>query len=243
MSDEPLITYYRAIRECRLPVIAADKSVGGSLPTQAFRYCEPMRQASGWGRYLFLPSSLGFRLDGSDVEWFLDGEPMGLLTAEPARAVQYPGFLEHWNRHAPPALRDYAPPWIAAHFEANTLQVWTGYFVRTQAEWSVLVRPPANLPPTTGVLLYEGIVESDWWLGPLFVAIKLTHEGRHVTLTDDRPFVQVVPVPRTAYRERDVAMAEFTTWAPAQWTAYHQVVKRPNHRAGVYATRARQRQP
>lgn len=245
MQGESVVTFHRAIPDCRLPVVAADKSVGGSLPTQAFRYCEPMRQASGWGRYLFMPATVGFRLDGTDVEWFMEGESMGLLTAEPKRAVQYPGFAKHWDGLAPKDCRGYSPSWIACHFEPQVLQVWTGYFVNTQPGWSVLVRPPANLAPTTGVELYEGIVETDWWMGPLFVAIRLTHEGRVVTLSKDRPFVQVVPVTRESYRERPVETEEIAGWDARAWGKYHETVVQQvtahDRKTGSYATKSRQR--
>lgn len=242
----PGMTYWRAIPDCRLPVLHSDKSVGGSAPTRAFQYCEPFRVAAGLGRYLFMPRTVAFELDGTDVAWWLEGETMGLLTAEPSRAVQYPGQLKRWNRYAPAWARDYCPPWIGCHFEPATLQIWTGYFVETAPGWSIWLRPPANLAPVTGTLLYDGVVETDWWgRGPLFLALRLS-EGRRITLSVERPLVQIIPVPQWWYRQdAPIQTGEVADWTATEWAGYKDLVvdrmNDPGQRPGWYATRARQR--
>ena len=52
----PLVTFHRLIPTARLPQ-RADRSAAGSLPTRAFRYCEPSTSASGYGYYIFPPSA------------------------------------------------------------------------------------------------------------------------------------------------------------------------------------------
>ena len=52
----PRITFYRMIPGARLPQ-RADRSAAGSLPTRAFRYCEPVVTASAFGYYVFPPIS------------------------------------------------------------------------------------------------------------------------------------------------------------------------------------------
>ena len=57
--------------------------------------------------------------------------------------------------------------------EPGLIQLWTGLFVESTEDWSILIRPPANLPRNQGYELYEGIVESDRWFGPLFTNLRL----------------------------------------------------------------------
>jgi hypothetical protein len=67
--DEPLVTFYRFIPECRVPQ-RADSSAAGSIPTRAFRYCEAIRVASAFGWYLFPPIGVSFMWDGGiDISW------------------------------------------------------------------------------------------------------------------------------------------------------------------------------
>ena len=60
MSDSApapkLITFHRFVPEARFPM-RADRSAAGSLPTRAFRYCEPATSAAAFGYYLFPPTS------------------------------------------------------------------------------------------------------------------------------------------------------------------------------------------
>jgi hypothetical protein len=48
------------------------------------------------------------------------------------------------------------------------VQIWSGLIARTAPGWSLLIRPPANLPRLPGLDAYEGLVETDRWFGPLF---------------------------------------------------------------------------
>jgi hypothetical protein len=56
----PLVTFHRFIPTARLPQ-RADRSAAGSLPTRAFRYCEPATSASGDGYYIFPPISFSLQ--------------------------------------------------------------------------------------------------------------------------------------------------------------------------------------
>ena len=58
----PLVTFHRFIPTARLPQ-RADRSAAGSLPTRAFRYCEPATSASGYGYYVFPPISFSLQRD------------------------------------------------------------------------------------------------------------------------------------------------------------------------------------
>ncbi len=68
---------------------------------------------------------------------------------------------------------------------------------RTAPGWSLLVRPPANLPRSLGYECFEGIVETDRWFGPLFVNLRLTRTNVPIEFDADFPLLQVQPVHRS----------------------------------------------
>ena len=52
-----LITFYQLIQG-GFPPRLASQSANGTLPTDGFRYCEPLRAASSFGWYVYLPVDL-----------------------------------------------------------------------------------------------------------------------------------------------------------------------------------------
>ena len=79
MSDSPkpepkpkLVTFHRMVPSARLPQ-RADRSAAGSLPTRAFRYCEPATSASGFGYYMFPPIGFSVIWDGYNMSWTFEG--------------------------------------------------------------------------------------------------------------------------------------------------------------------------
>jgi hypothetical protein len=238
---DEIIRFYRLIQEGRGPQ-PADRSAGGSLPTRAFRYCEPVTTASGFGWYLFPPCELAFRWDGTSIKWRLNGEYVGRL-----ESAQYPGLSRRFDKIAPSESKGFAPPFVTkAALEPGTIQVWTGLFARTAPDWSVLIRSPANIPRPPGYELYEGVIETDRWFGPLLSVLRLTTSDVWVLLPADIPFVQVQPLPRAAYLQRGWSCVEnMSDWAPDDWTHYYEAVVRPNitpsRGRGEYAVATRQR--
>ena len=239
--DERL-TIYRIIPGQRDPV-PADRSAGGQLPTRAFRYCEPVTAASGLGWYLFLPDTLAFRWDGDrEIRWFFRDKSMGLLTQ-----AQYPGFAEHFDEWAPEGIKGYAPPFLSVSpHEPGTIQIWTGYMIRTTPGWSTLVRPPVNMPRAAGYELYEGLIETDQWFGPLFLALRLSRTHRHIIVSDALPFVQIQLVPRSAYPPHLMrVVSSLEEWRDDDWVRYSNTVVKPNSNPqrgrGEYAVGVRQR--
>jgi hypothetical protein len=211
------------------------------LPTRASRYCEALTTASGFGWYLFPPCDLAFRWDGTDVTWRLDGEEMGKLTN-----AQYPGLVQSFNAVAPESMKDFVPPFLSAFQEPGILQIWCGDLVRTAPDWSLLVRPPANFPRPTGYELYEGVIETDQWFGPLFTNIRLSKTDLWIDIPADRPFVQLEPIPRAAYGPHESTyVRQLSEWSPRDWERYYDTVVRPNvkpdRNRGEYAVRTRQR--
>jgi hypothetical protein len=243
-QDSPLVTFYRMIPECRVPQ-RADSSAAGSLPTRAFRYCEAVRVASAFGWYLFPPIGVGFNWDGgTDISWTYAGADDWY----PLKTAQFPGFAEHFDEKAPDDIKGYSPPFVAALQEPGVVQIWSGIIARTAPGWSLLVRSPANLPRNLGYEVYEGIIETDRWFGPIFNNLRLTRTNSPVELNPELPLFQVQPVNRALYGKAlddFEIVTDLDQLRPEEWRAYHDTVVRPNidpHRQqGQYAVTTRRR--
>jgi len=239
---DPLVSFFRLIPDARNPQ-RADRSAGGTLPTRAFRHCEPSTAASGYGWYVFPPIDFSLVWDGTDVLWTYKGEESWY----PLEVAQYPGFSDYFDEHAPDDVKSFAPPFLGAGPNPGIIQVWTGIFARSQPGWSLLVRPPANLPRRHGYELYEGIIETDRWFGPLFTNLRLTRTDQPIEIRKDYPLIQVQPVPRAAYSNETLASFEnldsIDAFSAGDWQNFRDTVVAPNvapvRPRGRYAATAR----
>jgi hypothetical protein len=68
-------------------------------------------------------------------------------------------------------IREYGSPFLGALREPGLIQLWTGIVARTAPGWSLLVRAPANVPRSGSYELFEGIIETDRWFGPLITNV------------------------------------------------------------------------
>jgi len=243
-TPAPLVRFYRVIDQAPLPH-RADRAAGGTLPVRAARYCDAVTAAAGFGWWVYPPMGFSLLWDGQDIHWTYAGQDRWL----PLEAAQFPHLRGRFDAAAPAGMQGGAPPFLTALAEPGVVQVWTGLFARSAPGWSLLVRPPANMPGTGGYAAYEGIVEADRWFGPLFTNIRLTRTDAPVRLRPDLPLVQVQPLPRIAYAEAtqsamDVvgAMEDF---APQDWADYDRSIVGPARRGdrvmGQYAIAARRR--
>ncbi len=239
-----LITFHRMVPNARLPQ-RADRSAAGSLPTRAFRYCEPATSASSFGYYMFPPIGFSVMWDGHDIKWTYEGVGEWF----PLKSVQFPGFRDQFDAVAPQEIREYSPPFLGALQESGLVQLWTGFVVRTAPGWSLLVRAPANLPRPGGYEHFEGIVETDRWFGPLITNIRLTKTDVPIDFAPDYPLLQVQPIPRHVYDDSTLNNYELVPslgqLTPEDWDDYYDTVVRPHvqeHRPrGQYAAAARKR--
>lgn len=243
-AQEPLVTFYRVIDAARIPQ-RADRSAAGSLPTRAFRYCDAVTSASAFGWYLFPPMDFSLLWDGTDLFWSY-AEVRDWL---PLNAAQFPHLGSRFDAAAPEAARGYSPPFLTAVPEPGTVQIWSGMIARTAPGWSLLVRPLANLPPIGGYALYEGIVETDRWFGPLFTNLRLTRTDRPVSFRAEYPIAQLQPLPRSLYSddvlEATSVVAGLDAFSETDWVDYCATVVQPSqdpHRQiGRYSVEARRR--
>ena len=243
-QPSPVVTFYQAVPGCRAP-IRADSSVLGTLPSRGFQYCEALRAASSFGWYVFPPIDFTLQWDGSQIIWTYAGAKGWY----PLHSAQFPGYAARFDRAAPARLRGFAPPFLTAVPEPGIVQMWTGLMVGSAENWSVLVRPPANLPRNLAFDLYEGIVETDRWFGPLFTNLRLIKTDVPIHFSTETPLLQVQPLHRSTYAESAASecavvrdMADFSAEA---WSRYEQTIVKPNldpaRPVAAYATSVRKR--
>jgi Family of unknown function (DUF6065) len=238
----PIATFYRLI-ECTRHPMRADKSALGTMPARALRYCEPLRAASGFGWYVFPPTDFDIKWDGNDLWWQIDGAN----DWETLETIQFPDQTERFNRSAPDDIQGFSTPWLTKLPEPGVFQLWSGLIARTQPGISLLVRQPANLPQRGGYELYEGIVETDRWFGPLFTNIRITRTNAPVHFKSDFPLVQVQPIPQDLYSEQTLSsaatVASLGDFGSLEWDMYRATVvapnECPNRSFGTYAARSR----
>jgi hypothetical protein len=224
----PIVRFYRLIEEARLPQ-RADRSAAGTLPTRAYRYCEAVTTATAFGWWVFPPIDMEFLWDGHSIFWryVANGD---WLPLQPA--AQFPDFVTRFDAIAPSSLAGCAPPFLTALPEPGTLQIWTGLIARTAQDWSLLIRAPANLPGPGGYALYEGIIESDRWFGPLFTNLRFTRTHSAIRLRADFPLVQVQPLPRIAFADSTLAaispVADLRGLSAGDWAEYQSTIAEPS---------------
>jgi hypothetical protein len=243
--SDPIVRFYQITSRGRAPM-RADRSAMGTLPMRAVRYCEALTSATAFGWWLFPPIGIEMLWDGSEIFWRCD-ESHDWMPLSPA--AQLPDYAAEFDAAAPEALKGCSPPFLTALPEPGTVQLWTGLIARTAPDWHLLVRSPANLPQVGGICLFEGIVETDCWFGPLFTNMRFTRSHTPVRLRDDYPLVQVQPVPRHIYSDETLDRMEITpspaALTPEDWAAYHATIVEPNLRPnrpfGAYATDARKK--
>jgi Family of unknown function (DUF6065) len=218
----------------------ADRSAEGTLPVNAYRYCEPIASASGFGWYLYPPLNFALMLDGTEILWTYEGAP-GWYSL--AHAAQFPNFVQTYREIAPPGLGE-PPTFLAQGLLPGTVQIWSGYLARTAPGWALLSRGTANVLNKQAYENYEGIVETDTWFGPLFTNVKITRSNAPIEFHTRYPLFQVQPIPRPAYTDPEFDVLASTDMSLEDWTQFEETI-RPNtnqmRRLGRYATETRKR--
>lgn len=203
--------------------------MGGIIPARALRYCEAITTASAFGYYVFLPLSFKVVWDGHDMLWTYDGVDEWLpLTRD---GVQYPQLAQRFDEIAPPELRGFVPPFLTPSIQPGQLQVWTGSIAKTAPGWSLLIRSVANLPNSPAYQMFEGIIETDTWFGPLFNNIRIVKTDTPIEFRTDTPFLQVQPVRKEYYADkflRNFDVKGLAELSADDWEAYNRTVVAPN---------------
>lgn len=240
----PLVTFYRFVPQAPLPV-RADRSAVGTLPTRAYRFCEAVATASGLGYYIFPPMNFSLMWDGMRILWRWAEQP----DWEPLQVVQFPDFRTYFDSLAPDDIKEFSPPFVSAMREPGIVQIWSGLAARTRPGVSLMLRAPINVPRVQHYEVFEGIIETDSWFGPVFNNFRLTKTDTPVEFNTEEPFMQAIPLPREAYDEtlyNDYELvSELKHLREEEWRAFHHTVVRPNTQEvrprGQYAVAARRR--
>ena len=242
MFDAPVVTFFRLIPGCSLPQ-RADRAAGGILPTRAFRYCDPITTASAFGWYIFPPIGFSLLFDGTETMWTYEGA----ADWQPLSSAQFPDFARQFDQAAPDVFKGFSPPFLSAFMEPGIIQIWSGYIARTAPGWSLLVRPAANFAISQSYDLYEGVIETDHWFGPLFINARLKRTQVPIEFKPGLPLLQVQPILRATYDEallNDFKVVEqLQDWTQAEWDSYKATVVAPNidqnRRQGRHAVQLR----
>jgi len=219
----------------------ADKSAAGTMPAAAFQYCEAMRTASAFGWYVYPPKDFSILFDGKELFHFdgSDWSPVKRLPFEDE-------FRDYWNANAAENLIGYDPPFLTELFAPGALQIWSGYFMRTTPNWSMLIRPPANYDVRSLVSPYEGLIETDVFAPcPLFINVRIVKTDVEVWFHKHRPLMQIQPIHRSCYASLDDrvvvedAQPRDPIWSEAAITL--RKADMPTLRPGRYAAATRKR--
>lgn len=234
--NEPIVTFFRLYPNAPEPTIA-DNSALGTLPTRAYRYCEAVRLATGFGWLLYPPRDMTLRWDGnSDVELFLSENggwhSLGLekWTFDPEH--------EFFENCAPADLHGQCPPVITGLPEHGTVQIGIGWVAQTAPEWSLLIRGAPNLTTGSGFTAYEGIIEPDVQIISLFVNIRVSRTNSPVHLCRDWPLAIATPLRRDNYQPALLKRFENKKIEEIQWEMLHPTLKSER---GDYARSIRKR--
>lgn len=173
----------------------ADKTAMGTAPAAALQYCESMTSASSFGWYIFPPKDIRLRWDGQSIE--VKTEAGWEILSATSLGPQHEA---HWDEHAPEHFKGRLPNYLNPFFVPGVVQIWSGLFVSSAKDWSILVRPIANNLGNGLFQPLEGIVETDVFAPcPLFTNLRLIRTDKEITIGKFTPLFQVQPIHRSCY--------------------------------------------
>jgi len=240
---KPTIVFLSLVPEAPEPTLA-DATLRGTVPLRAYQHCIPFTQASAFGWHIYPPIDFSLLWDGAAFVW----KPEGTRQWLPLGTAQMPGYSAWFAAHAPERYRRIEPPFLSAFPEQGVVQVWSGYAARMRRGWSLLVRAPVNEVRSTAYDCLEGIVEQDWWCGPILSNLRFKQSGQEVQFRRRKALFQVQPVPRFAYAAETLRNFEikkrFAEFDDAEWSMMDEALFPggvPKQRPGTYARRIRKR--
>jgi len=79
--------------------------------------------------------------------------------------------------------------------------------------------------------MFEGIIETDTWFGPLFNNIRIVKTDAPIEFRTDAPFLQVQPLRKEYYADkflRNFGVKSLAELSAEDWEAYYRTVVAPN---------------
>lgn len=172
--------------------VRGDRGLSGTVPLRGFQFCEPFCAANELGWLAYPPIDFALKWDGSNVSWYEAAND----DWAPLRSAMLPGFADSWNQSAYRNEKLEPPTFLSALPEPGLVQIWSGLVARSPEGWALLLRPPANLPRSLGFEVLEGVIETDWWFGPLITTIRLCQINEPILFLRQRAIVSMHPVPK-----------------------------------------------
>ena len=232
--SSPVCQFYQLIPSAPKPR-RADRSAEGTLPVNAYRYCEPIARASAFGWYIYPPLNFALILDGTEILWTYENAPGWYPLVS---AAQFPNFVKTYSQIAPGGAGR------TPHLPRARSLAGNGPLVAFSPEPT---RLGATISPYGDVLQqayenYEGIVETDTWFGPLFTNVRLTRTNAPIQFHTRYPLFQVQePIPRPAYTDPNFEVLASTDMSLEDWTLFERT-SRPStvpHEIRPYAVETR----
>lgn len=237
--DDPPTVIFHKVYPAAISPMRADKAALGTLPTMAYRHCEPVRTASAFGWYVFPPEDIYLKWNGSDTFQLVGDEWLPLMSS------QLPGLEAYWDEHAPDDMKGLASPYISPLPVKGFVQIWSGLLCTTRAGWSVLIRPPANMRSSNMFSCFEGLIEADEFQPfPLFINIQLLTTDALIRIPREAPLFQVQPLMRATYgndahkyAEREglaLAADGLPAMSAHDWAGYRKTIRKEDTSAAVF---------
>ncbi|MEH6631752.1 MAG: DUF6065 family protein [Halopseudomonas aestusnigri] len=164
----------------------------GEIPARG-KFCEPFTAANTSGALICPPIDFSLTWTGTEILADLEGVEDTVIVDK----LYLPDYADYWQTIAPDWALEVIPPFLEAVPERGLLQVFTGLYVQTQPGISTWIRGPINWPQSGNCMANEGIVETDWWAGPLFFVLQMQKTDYPVSFYRHTPFVQAIPVDRS----------------------------------------------
>lgn len=239
----PAFRFVQLFPDAPLPV-RGDRSLFGTSPLRGFQFCEPFCAANELGWYAFPPLDFALKWDGTNTSLLMESSNAWT----PLRSVVLPSFADRWTATCHSNGDLGPPPFLSALPEPGLVQIWSGLVGRSPPGWVLLIRPPPNFPRSLGFEVLEGIIETDWWFGPLITTIRLCRTDEPIIFRRRVPVMSICPLPKAVLASDfygdvhiDTGMESFceSDWSDLRNAiALHGKNGRPGgYKAGVHARR------
>jgi hypothetical protein len=183
------INLYKCWSDLPDPVLAT-KDLSGEVPSRALRFCEPFLVSNCAGFLVNAPVNVDLFWTGSEILARFEDISETVLVDR----LFLPDQADHWQSIARAGADNVLPPFLEAFPEHGVAQIWSGLFVTTPPGVACWIRGPVNRESGSGHAIVEGVIETDWWTGPLFSVIKFLKTDFPIRLSRAKPFLQILPV-------------------------------------------------
>jgi hypothetical protein len=225
--------FYRIAPSGPDPILPPDE-LSGEVPIRAYRFCEPFLAANRAGWLLNPPTDFELLWTGREFLVKFDTIESWIKVDK----LFLPEFADYWHDKAPAAALDMMPPFLEAFPERGVIQAWSGFLLETDPDVSTWIRGPINRNAPAAYHVIEAIVETDWWMGPLFTNFQFVKTDDPVRFESSRPWLQLVEVPREVHlprRGEHPTIVAIEGMSDATWSKFMETSDRRNSgRPGSY---------